>query len=104
LWDTHEPFYKKIREKNPGIPVIFVTKPNTSETDPEDNDRRRAVRTTYENAMARDEKVYYVDGLTLFGTTERDLCTTDGGHPNDLGFFRMAEAIYPVLKEALLIS
>jgi lysophospholipase L1-like esterase len=45
--------------------------------------------------------VYYINGLVLFGEKDRDLCTTDGGHPNDLGFLRMAEAVYPVLRKAL---
>jgi hypothetical protein len=101
LWQTHETFYKLIREKHLEIPVIFITKPNSSPHDPEDNERREAVKTTFENAKARNENVFYINGLTLFGNKDRDLCTVDGGHPNDLGFYRMAETIYPVVREAL---
>ena len=32
---------------------------------------------------------------------KRAECTVDGTHPNSLGFMRMAEKIYPVMKEAL---
>lgn len=28
-------------------------------------------------------------------------CTIDGCHPNDLGFYRMAQVLAPVLAEAL---
>ena len=99
LWKTHEPFYKIIREKNPDLPVIFVSKTNTSATDPEDCDRRAAITATYENALKRGENVQFINGLYLMGTKDRDMCTTDGGHPNDLGFYRMAEGIFPVLSK-----
>lgn len=102
LRQMHEPFYKIIREKNPDLPVVFVTKPNADPHDDEDMARKNAVYDTYINAYARGEKVWFVDGMTLFGTTDRDICTTDGGHPNDLGFLRMAEGIAPAVREALL--
>lgn len=31
----------------------------------------------------------------------RQCCTVDGVHPNDLGAYRMARAVLPVLKEIL---
>jgi lysophospholipase L1-like esterase len=37
----------------------------------------------------------------LFGGENRDCCTADGCHPNDAGFLRMAEVVYPVLKNIL---
>jgi hypothetical protein len=101
LWLTHEPFYKIIREKNLKIPIVFVTKPNTSPGDPEEIERRKIIKTTYDNAKERNENVFYINGLSLFGDKDRDLCTTDGGHPNDLGFYRMAEAIFPTVRDAL---
>ena len=50
---------------------------------------------------AGDARVRFIDGETLFGTTERRDCLVDGTHPNDLGFRRMANAITPVLSELL---
>ena len=38
-----------------------------------------------------DENVYFIDGETLFGEEDRDFCTVDRFHPNDLGFYRFAE-------------
>ena len=42
-----------------------------------------------------------IDGETFYGDTDRDLCTLDGIHPNDLGFYRMALAVEPLLKKLL---
>ena len=48
-----------------------------------------------------DRNVYLIDGDSLFAGTESDNCTVDGCHPNDLGFYRMAYGIFPVLKKIL---
>lgn len=99
---THEPFFKIVREAQPDLPIVMVSRPNF-EANPEGNRiRRDIIRRTYDNARARgDRHVYMVDGETLFGITDRDLCTVDGVHPTDLGFFRMANTLEPVLREIL---
>ncbi len=74
---------------------------NSSEV-PDGVARRGIIRRTYENARdIGDANVYFVDGSTLFGKTDRDACTIDGCHPNDLGFLRMAEGIFPAVKQGL---
>ena len=56
----------------------------------------------YQNARARgDRHVYFVDGAELYGDSDRDCCTVDFLHPNDLGFYRMAERLRPVVEQAL---
>lgn len=104
LQSTHEPFFRRIREKNPDLPIIMMSRPKSTF-----NDYFRALRdvvkTTYENALAAgDRNVYFVDGETMFGDTDRECCTIDNVHPNDLGFYRMAAALEPVLKKALGIT
>lgn len=90
---THEPFFKIIREANPDLPVIFVTKPDTRNTD-DDITRREIVYETYKNARAAgDRNVVYIDGYELFGPDYHDCGTVDGCHPNDFGFVRMAQVI-----------
>ena len=42
-----------------------------------------------------------IDGETLFQEDDRDACTVDGCHPNDLGFYRMYQTVRPVMKQAL---
>jgi len=102
LQDTHENFFRIIRENNPELPVIFVSRPDFDGNILVSKERRNVIRNTYENALkSGDKNVYFVDGETLFGQCDRDACTVDGCHPNDLGFMRMAENIYPTLKKAL---
>ena len=38
---------------------------------------------------------------TFFGKTDRGICTIDTVHPNDIGFYRMAEVILPTVKKML---
>ena len=98
---THEPFFKRIREKKPELPVLFLSKPDFDYA-PDGEERRSIIWRTYQNALAAgDKNVYYIDGETFFGDTDRHLCTLDTVHPNDLGFYRMAEVIKPTLEKIL---
>jgi len=101
LASTHEPFFKIIRANNPKLPILIISKCDFHEN-PVEHDRRELIRRTYANAVqAGDKKVWFIDGETLFGTEDRDACTVDGCHPNDLGFYRMFRTILPVLEKAL---
>lgn len=98
---THEPFFKRIREKNPDLPIIMMTRPKVKYTE-EEKKRREVVRATYENALKNgDKNVYFIDGETYYGDIERFRCTLDNIHPNDIGMLKMAEVIEPVLKSIL---
>jgi hypothetical protein len=101
LQATHEPFFQIIRDKQPNLPIIMLTKCDFYPND-DCRKRRDIVRQTWQNAVANgDKNVYFVDGETMFGTDNRDACTVDGCHPNDLGFYRMAKGVLPVLKQVL---
>ena len=64
--------------------------------------RREVIRRTFINAVAvGDRNVYFLDGEKFFGEEDRELCTIDTVHPNDLGFYRMAKTILPVMKKIL---
>jgi hypothetical protein len=105
LLKTHEPFYRRIREVQPNLPIVMVANPDYDKDDPVCCERQRIVRRTYDRAKTDgDRRVYYVDSATLFGTKDRDACTVDNCHPNDLGFMRMAEAIYPAVRQSLIES
>ena len=98
---THEPFFKVIREKNPTLPVVMMSQPAITYRDAHKK-RREIIRATYENAKrAGDENVYFIDGETFFGEADRELCTVDRVHPNDLGFYRMAGVVEPVIRKIL---
>ena len=103
---THEPFFKIIREKNPDLPIIMMSRPNYA-CNPEESEKRIAViRNTYENALENgDKNVYFVCGKTFFEDDDIFACTIDRTHPNDLGFYRMAKEVYktlaPVFEKAV---
>ena len=99
---THEPFFEKIREKQPKLPVVFVTHPFYAEISHGDKARIDIVKQTYENAKKRgDKNVYFVDSSDFFPEEMRDLCAVDNLHPNDLGQYFMAKAILPTVKKAI---
>ncbi|MBP3543509.1 MAG: hypothetical protein J6J86_04720, partial [Lachnospiraceae bacterium] len=102
LQETHEPFFKLIREKQPNLPVVMMSKPDTDKNIEDSKRRVEIIRKTYQNAVdAGDNNVWFINGMEFFGEHGRAECTVDGTHPNALGFMRMAEKVYPVLKEIL---
>ena len=102
LQATHAPFYQFIRKKQPDLPIIMVSKPDVDLNPEVSTQRWKIIQKTYRQALANgDDKLFLVDGRKLFGKKDRDACTVDGCHPNDLGFLRMAEQIEPTLRKAL---
>ena len=101
LEKTHKAFFERIREKHPNLPIVMMSSPGFDYG--EDRAARRAViKKTFEDAVKNgDDNVYYIDGERFFGNKDRHCCTTDTVHPNDLGHYRMAEVIEPVLKKIL---
>lgn len=100
LKKTHLPFLKTILQKQPDLPVVMMSKPS-AKLEGEDLERREIIRDTYNWAKNEGYNVYFIDGETLFGKEGSECCTVDKIHPNDLGFYRMAQTLYPVLKEIL---
>lgn len=110
LEKTHYEGYKIFREKHPNTPVIFASRPNywTRNYVFENyslswvEKRRKLIESNYERAKAEgDENVYFVDGSKMFPEGLRDDCTMDGCHPNDLGYYFMANAFEEVLRPLL---
>jgi hypothetical protein len=100
LESTHAPFFNIVRSGNPSLPIILMSRCDFHGS-PADVERRDAIRRTYASAVAAgDTRVWFVDGETLFGTEDREACTVDGCHPNDLGFYRMFRTVLPVLEKA----
>ena len=102
LADTHELFYKVVRQAHPKIPVVFMTRPDVDKDRADADARKSIIRRTYENAvMGGDNNVWFLDGGTFFGNEGRAECTVDGTHPNSLGFMRIAQSLYFVLESAI---
>ena len=97
---THERMFKIIREANPTLPIVIMSKAkyNLDETNLK---RLACIKRTYENAKAAgDENVYFIDGRELMAFAGKE-GTVDTTHPTDFGFFSMAKRLSPVLKEIL---
>ncbi len=102
---THEPFVRRIREQNPETPILVISRPNLPIT-PLSHERvpirREVIRGTVEKLKAEgDRNIYFLDGQSFFAGRGDDCCTADGCHPNDFGFYRMAQGIAPVLQKIL---
>lgn len=91
LQETHYPMYQKFRKTHPDAPIIMVNRPNFNRNDDSENERRIIILESYITARkAGDNRVFFVDGASIFDGAYADSCTVDGCHPNDLGFYRMA--------------
>ena len=109
LEETHFKLYEIIRESNPKIPYIMLTRPDfppaIDRCAYESNVWRRIVIMESYNKARRlgDNNVYFIDGSGMFKGRFEELCTIDGVHPNDLGFALMAETIENKIKSILYI-
>ena len=100
LEQTHEAVFRRVREKQPDLPILLVTAADHCLGDRQR--RKEVIRRTYDNARkSGDEKVYFLDGDDIYREVGLDFCTVDGCHPNDLGFYCMARAIGKQLKNML---
>ena len=98
---THAAFFRSVREQQPTLPIILLSRPQPN---PNQDDllRRDIVKRTWETAVQTgDRHVYFIDGTTMLQLFGGDSGTVDNCHPNDLGFYCMAKALEPVLKAVL---
>ncbi|MBR4296048.1 MAG: SGNH/GDSL hydrolase family protein [Clostridia bacterium] len=102
LQESHYRLYEIFREKQPDTPYIMITLPNAWLFNDGIAKRKEIIFESYKKAKALgDKNVYFIDGKDLFGSDNWDNCTVDGTHPNDLGFYRMAERIGLTIKEII---
>jgi signal peptidase I len=48
-----------------------------------------------------DENIYFYDGRKIFGNKDILESCVDGTHPTDLGFYRMANSLQPIITKLL---
>ncbi len=102
LKETHERMYLTFREKHPDTPVIMMSRPQYHQIGYEMVTKRfEVIKKTYENALARGENVYLIDGRHFYDKYGYSNCVQDNSHPNTLGHYAMYEAVLPVLKKCL---
>lgn len=101
-----EPLVRQLREARPETPIVLV-EDRTYEyawvkaaSRERHQSSRSALIRAFDNLVASGvSRLHYLEGAQLLGN-DGD-ATTDGSHPNDLGFMRQADAFEPVLRKAL---
>jgi len=101
LQQTHYAFYTCIREKHPNLPILIISTADLHFGDATEI-RKAIIQETYHRAKQNgDKRIWFLDGQTIYRTVGLDHCTVDTVHPNDLGFWCMAQAIGEKLQEML---
>jgi len=111
LEKTIRPFIRILRQSHPKIPILALsTEPKSAEAfEPFDSVYASKERPLYnqihqtvfdEMRAAGDDNIYYLDGRMLYGA-DFDACTVDGAHATDLGSYRIAHALAPVIERIL---
>ena len=89
-----------LRASHPELPILLTTRPKTR-LNGEELRRLDTVKATYDSALSSgDKNVYFLDGRKLIEGVW-DVATVDGCHPTDIGFYAMAQALEPVLRQML---
>ena len=99
---THEKMFQRIRSAQPDIPIIIMSMPKCKPSDADKQQRRfQIIQQTYLNAIAAgDQNVYLISGTELLGDCA-EFATVDNCHPNDLGFYMMAQKLASVINPLL---
>lgn len=105
LEKTHFALYETVRKANPMTPIIMMTAPTIYGYQQRDwyQPRREEILKSFAKAKEMgDENVYLIDCYGCFGVFVNGECgTVDDCHPDSLGFFRMAERVYPLMNKLL---
>ena len=101
LKKTHYSGYRTVRTAQPDVPIAILSRPKYRLT-PEEEERRRIIRASYDRAIAEgDRRVYYIDGTELLEPGMEDHALVDNCHPADIGFFSMAKRIGPLIRRMI---
>ncbi len=100
------PLVKQLRAAHPITPIVLVEDrrfPNSwiqPKKNQFHNDNHAALRECFEKLkLAGVTGLYYIPGDDFLGSDTEG--STDGSHPNDLGFLRQADVMEPILRAAL---
>lgn len=103
LKENIDPFFQYLRKRRPEVPVLFVESPmfpgylfDMKEGDTL-KEKNEALREYYEKLKKQGVKnIYYFEAKDIL--TEDRQGTVDGYHFTDLGFYRFAKNIRPVIE------
>ncbi|MEE0928994.1 MAG: SGNH/GDSL hydrolase family protein [Acutalibacteraceae bacterium] len=96
---THYNGYKRVRDAHPDLPIILMSRPKYHLSE-EEVVRREIINRTYQRAIAEgDKNIHFIRGDQLIPKEVAEAALVDNCHPTDIGFFYMAKALLPVIKE-----
>ena len=105
--NTLQQFVNTLREKHSLTPILVMSKIRyADETEGSFaynqliSNRNFQKELVEERKLKGDKNIYFLDGSTILGEDYFE-CTVDGVHPSDLGSFRIADALLPVIKNIL---
>jgi lysophospholipase L1-like esterase len=100
-------FIRIYRSRHPEVPILVITQIRLPmEAFDESKLRLREERKQLQLATVErlqqegDANLYFFDGAELLGSDYQE-CTTDGVHPSDLGYFRIAETLSPIIAKLI---
>lgn len=100
LENTHQKMFLTIRESNPDLPIVMLSRPKYELSD-EEQIRLNIIRKTYTDAVSTgDKNVCFIEGPALMKYAKKE-GTVDNCHPNDLGFYSMAKVLIKQLRPIL---
>lgn len=111
LKKTLTPFIQILRKKYPEVPILALsTEPKSAEAfEPFDSEyaskerlRYTAIHQEVQDMFRQqgDRNIYFLDGRMLYGADFEE-CTVDGAHATDLGTYRTAHALAPMVERIL---
>lgn len=108
IMNTLGPFVDILREAHPDTPILIMSKiryamyygdsPSREQWDKNREFQRNLVR---QRRVSGDKHIYFLDGSTVLGKDFYEFAV-DGVHPTDLGAYRIAENMLPVIRQILL--
>ena len=102
LEESHKKMFQMVRTAHPDLPIVMMTMPKARHVfEAERQQRFQIIRKNFEQVVAAgDRNVYLISGDELLGDCAED-ATVDNCHPNDLGFYLMAQKLQPLLEKLL---
>ncbi|MEG2653843.1 MAG: SGNH/GDSL hydrolase family protein, partial [Ruthenibacterium sp.] len=99
LEQTFDDLIDAVRGAYAHIPILVLSMPKVSslmysEKERGQMEKRRAFmqKNIADRTQKGDDRLFFLSGETLLGDDWHE-CTVDGMHPNDLGFYRIAQAL-----------
>lgn len=106
IYEKMEPFYRRLRNKHPQTPIIFIEDPIFTHSlfdmqiDREVKNKNKALNSVFNALKAKGEKnIYLISSEKMLG--EDGEATVDGIHFTDLGMMRYADLVCPIIKKVL---